>query len=368
MFSGSYLRTLRQYHGLTQRELADRVALSASSISLYETGQREPDAEVVQAFCDVLGVLPGAFNARHVPLDDSGFNFRALRSTPLWVRLRHSSHVELVERWVRHIRELILLPPTDVPEFSVDAVEDIESAALSCREHWQLGLGPIHRTTRVLENAGIVVTQIHDNDVRVDAFSSLNSDPLIVALSSAKGSASREIFDKMHELGHLSLHRRDRGKTYQQKEAEANYFSGAFLLPAESFGREFRTCGGTLGDLLELKMRWGVSVPAMVYRAHQLDLISTARYRQLMKGVSKRGWRRGVAEPGEPESHPPELLPNASRRFLEASGQTVEEAAEQVGWKLPMFRSVTGLAEDILPATGAEMLSLDEYRQRRAQG
>ena len=48
-------------------------------------------------------------------------------------------------------------------------------------------------------------------------------------------------------------------------------------------------------DFVALKSAWGVSVAALVYRAHDLDVIDDSRYRALQIQMSK--WRR--KEPGE---------------------------------------------------------------------
>ena len=50
------LKELRGEKGLTQRELADLINLSSSTIAMYETGQRMPDPEILQKLADVFGV------------------------------------------------------------------------------------------------------------------------------------------------------------------------------------------------------------------------------------------------------------------------------------------------------------------------
>lgn len=50
------LRTLRKQLKLTQPELADRLGISRSAISMYESGQREPSFATLEAFADFFGV------------------------------------------------------------------------------------------------------------------------------------------------------------------------------------------------------------------------------------------------------------------------------------------------------------------------
>ena len=56
----SLIRTCRQASGLTQVELAEQVGLSASTISLYETGQQTPPIEVLRKIIVATGHSPSA--------------------------------------------------------------------------------------------------------------------------------------------------------------------------------------------------------------------------------------------------------------------------------------------------------------------
>lgn len=50
------LKRLRKRDGLSQAELASKVGVSRSAISMYENGQREPDFETLEAFADYFNV------------------------------------------------------------------------------------------------------------------------------------------------------------------------------------------------------------------------------------------------------------------------------------------------------------------------
>lgn len=42
--------------GMSQKELAEKVGISRSAIGMYETGEREPDFETLEAFADIFNV------------------------------------------------------------------------------------------------------------------------------------------------------------------------------------------------------------------------------------------------------------------------------------------------------------------------
>ena len=50
------LKRLRLAKGLTQGEMADRLKISRSRISMYETGQRQPDYETLELIADFFNV------------------------------------------------------------------------------------------------------------------------------------------------------------------------------------------------------------------------------------------------------------------------------------------------------------------------
>lgn len=50
------LKDLRLRFGLTQQDLANKLDISKSTISMYETGNRTPDFEVLEAIADIFNV------------------------------------------------------------------------------------------------------------------------------------------------------------------------------------------------------------------------------------------------------------------------------------------------------------------------
>ena len=82
------LKTLRQKYNLSQRQVADRVGISPSIVSAYETGERTPSTEILLALarlyhCSPDYLLGNDTQVVTVTLDTTGISdeqFAALQS------------------------------------------------------------------------------------------------------------------------------------------------------------------------------------------------------------------------------------------------------------------------------------------------
>ncbi|CAK8711444.1 MAG: hypothetical protein CDV28_11811 [Candidatus Electronema aureum] len=79
-------------------------------------------------------------------------------------------------------------------------------------------------------------------------------------------------------------------------ESEADRFASAFIFPRNAFLQEFPDFkGGRINwDLIyRLKTRWGMSVKALIYKAHFFDKITSLQYRSANVFLNKSGQTKG---------------------------------------------------------------------------
>jgi Zn-dependent peptidase ImmA (M78 family) len=138
-------------------------------------------------------------------------------------------------------------------------------------------------------------------------------------------SAEHGRFDAAHELGHLVLHRHA-APNGQEAEQDANAFASAMLMPPASV-RAHAPRFATIDNLMRLKKFWGVSLAAMTYRLHKLDLLSEWHYRTLYIKISSRGYRKD-----EPDGGSREISQVLQKVFsaLRAEGVSKEEITEKL--------------------------------------
>ena len=173
--------------------------------------------------------------------------------------------------------------------------------------------------TRLAERLGIGVVHTLDPDGHADNAhagasrpSAIASRPLIALACDLPGAERR--FALAHELFHVIADQDlDRGLTLVRdpRELRANRFAGAVLLPAAAAERHISETL-TLHGYLKVKAEFGLSVGAIVHRAHDLGLISDRRQKSLYIQWSSAGWRRN--EPVPVASERPLLLDQALRR------------------------------------------------------
>lgn len=73
------IKAFRKRAGLTQKNLADKLGCTLSTISKYEQGQREPDFEVLEQISEVLGVsLSDLVRSQEEVKQDTSFYFEQL--------------------------------------------------------------------------------------------------------------------------------------------------------------------------------------------------------------------------------------------------------------------------------------------------
>lgn len=371
---GERLRTLRLLMGMSQAELAATAGVTQALISQAEKGTKSVSDDLLSAVAAATGTPVSFFDVDpdELPTDTLHFRKKATAS---------AKEVKRVEATVREAYRVAarLLAATKVrrgilpcAEGDIDA-DDIELLALKTRDALGVGRdGPMRHITRACERVGIPVVPLvlvdahgQGEDVLV-GHSGVScwrgpADPYLISYFTAS-SGDRQRFTIAHELGHLVLHVTRRTVPAAQAEAEAHRFAGALLLPEER-AREAFDDAFTLRDLAHLKARWGVSIQALVERAHRLGIIDDERRSSLYRQLSARGWR--TAEPVTVHPEQPALMrAMLGRRFGEPL--SVRQAADGLGLHPVLMRSLAPDVPDAAPTALPERDNVVSLARHRA--
>jgi Zn-dependent peptidase ImmA (M78 family)/DNA-binding XRE family transcriptional regulator len=290
-FDPARLTLARERSGLTKRELAARVGVTAAAITRLERGQARLADETLTRLAAELGLPAGYFAAGRpvLPVAEEAAHFRSLRTTRVYERRQARATMSHLAEAVREIQTVVRLPEPRLPRLS----RDPESAARELRAAWRLPAGPVHHLVRLLEANGAVVSMARFGaGDRIDAFSCRPSglDRPLICLSRDRGNPLRRRFSAAHELGHLLLHDEAQPGD-RQHEHEANRFAAEFLTPAPQIADLLPT-RLDFARLLEIQRAWGVSVQALLRRSRELNRIGDDLYRRAQVTLTRLGWRR----------------------------------------------------------------------------
>jgi len=333
-FNGERLKVARIYRGMAVAELAEKLDLQRQTVSMYENNKlRNPEIPTIIKMSNVLGFPKKFFMERdNIDIKVGSTYFRALLTTNKRYRNQQEIKVDFIAKIFNYLNEYIEFPETNLPD---EGFNNPEEAAENLRRLWNLGEKPIDNIVYLIEQHGILVNEFDSDTNDIDAFSQLINidgiDKYIIGYSKNKSTASRVHFDVAHELGHILLHEWSEDietltkDEFKEREAEANAFASAFLLPKNAFISDVGVYADNIAFYIELKKKWKVSISAMIRRSYNLKLIDNMTYSQLMRSMQKRGIKKHEPLDDELTTSKPSLLRTAVQMLLRDKVLSAEE-------------------------------------------
>ncbi|ELA7568199.1 TPA: helix-turn-helix domain-containing protein [Vibrio alginolyticus] len=358
-FQSYRLTQAREALGLTKVALATLVNVSGATITQWESGKQNPQEDKLKLLANALGQSTHWF-LKPVPKESCApYFFRSLSAATKAGRTATKIKLDWLAEISTTLEKYVDWPKLNLPAStkSFNAISDleIEELALEFRERLKLGQGPIKDLMLAVESAGIICGRSEIGFDKLDGLSNWqNADErAYILLSTDKQNAIRSRFDLAHELGHMILHKNVSAESINQVshkeiERQANLFAGSLLMPAESFARDINK--PTLETFLTLKPRWKVSIAAMIFRAHQLDIITDLQKSNLYKNLSAKGWRLREPYDDQVRSETPRLLSRACNMLVDA-GITKDDLLDQLGLKANLVEELCELPENFFNAS-----------------
>jgi Zn-dependent peptidase ImmA (M78 family) len=297
MFNVRRLELARKRRRYTAKILAEKAGVAPVTLSRAVNGLQAPDDETIDKLIAALKYPREFFFRDDIdPIDAYTASFRSLKAMTARERDAALAAGELAYEMADWVRAKFDLPKADLLDLS--HVNDAAGAARTLRQRWAIGERPIGNVVKLLESKGVRVFSLAENTKNVDAFSCWRNDEPYVFLNTFK-TTEHSRFDAVHELGHLVLHKHGGGRQGRSAEHEAHLFAASFLMPQDDVRSTIPFVTG-LDQLVRAKARWGVSVAALAYRLHKLELISDWHYRTFCIRINQRYGTN------EPDGLPPE--------------------------------------------------------------
>ena len=302
---GLRIRQARRRRGLSLRDLAHGgAAVSATTLSKYERGESAPDSATLLRISESLGYGVEYF-LRPVRVGEIE---PAYRKGDGLTKREQGQVVEEVRDWLERYLEAervwgeaqLFARPEGCP-YPVGSFDDVEEAAVRLRQAWQIGLDPVEDLTGHIEDNGVRVGRVAaPADFDACAFWADADGAVPVVATNRDRPGDRQRYNLAHELGHLVLAVEENKSAGFTEEKACHRFAGAFLAPRPTLVADLGEKRKRLSpnELLILKQKYGLSMNALVYRAHDLGVIPEAEKRRLFDAFEAVGWRE--EEPGEP--------------------------------------------------------------------
>jgi Zn-dependent peptidase ImmA (M78 family) len=298
----SMVTLLREAKGWSQGKLAEESHLSQAVVSRIESAGLPVGRDRAEALAKALGCPADLVEAdASVPSIQVSCLHHRRRASTMTVgamkRIEAITHLTRIslEGLLDGIEAQARLP------LNRQVGRDPIAAARQLRREWGLPRGPIADVVKVVEASGILIVIRDLGSSGQDAVSTWPGDatrpPVMVVNTGLPTDRLR--FTICHELAHLLLH----DAPGDDQEREANDFASEVLAPADEIGPELE--GLRTADfrrLIDLKAKWGMSIAALIRRAHQLNAVTDRQYREFHMRLGQLGWR--TSEPGNlrPES------------------------------------------------------------------
>lgn len=283
------LKNARKMKGYSLQDLSERLetTITKQDLNRLESGVKLPDSGVISRLCKVLDVTHEYFT-RTSSVTLENIEFRKLKKLPVKTqeRVKHQT-VEFLERYME-LEELLSLDnnlPFKIRSYPVNIESDVDSAANVMREHLQLGKDPIYNIYGALEENSIKIYKV-DVEPSFSGMSTVISDKVAVIVFNDNKELPlvRKRFTLLHELAHLFLDLSKFEEDEKKVEKLCDRFAGAMLLPEKTLLEYF---GGKrdkvyANELKAIRSSNGISLPAIMYRAFYLNLISSHHFKYFM--------------------------------------------------------------------------------------
>jgi len=368
------LRAARLKAGLSLEDLAQKLGgiVTRQAIAKYEKGLSSPSPEVLEHLLQVLEIPPSPDIPEEIPEEPEEFRemvkaFRPKKAGPVLIEKSESRlndislyacstapkglpqtpaarAFRLQQVWADYSleEEAELRPEPRLPKKQVLALKvtltekmknylwlerllrqeklfnpalqekikdeaSAEKAAEELRQRWDLGTGSVVNLLTFLEEQGIKTFKLEGPEKFESLSGFYRGQPFIAVEKSLP--VDRMRFKTAAELAQVLFGFSSEAETIRLY----NRFAAAFLLPAKILEEYFLPAGRKIAfsELAELKLRYGISLQAIMRRALDLELVTERRFRSFREMMNEKGWLWK-----EPVEYPGEEDPSRFRRLL----------------------------------------------------
>lgn len=265
-YFGERLKAARKIKGWSLQDLANYTshAVSKQALSKYEADTMLPSRKILLLICSALDVKPTYFDTQPV-FNLPAFEFRkntlpVKQAESIKEKVKNVLEIYLQAEALLNIRAKFSNPVRPIPVPDEAAAADTAEKLL---DKWDLGRGPLHNLTGILEDKGIRVIQVSSPAIFDGISTYVGKIPVIVLHQDRPTEIKR--YAAMYELGQLLLKIPDDADRHKLCEV----FASAMLLPGDNLVTLLsnKRLAIAPGELICIKEQYGLPMQAIMQQA-----------------------------------------------------------------------------------------------------
>lgn len=361
------LRRIRDAHNLSQQQIADLANISRVAYRNIENGDSIPKVTTLQNIASALNIklqdlltpVRTLEKVRFRALKKMNSRDQVLNEVAVWL-----DNFNYLENILSQRTEYAFTDLSNQLKGIVKSECPKKAAELTRKKMGLTQYEPIRDIAGMLEGHGIKLFSIR---MASDAFFGLSvseqeGGPAVIVNVWDRISVERWIFSAAHELGHLLLHldsfNVDESKENQEEEVEANIFASYFLMPEDSFRKEWDEAYGLafVDRVLKVKRIFQVSYKTVLYRLK--DDYGDSIWKKFQFAYKNRTGKT-LSFTEEPEALTPSDFQQSMPEVLRSQEPDSLSASDFIEDRLSKLVRLAIEKEKITLSRGAEILNLD---------
>jgi Zn-dependent peptidase ImmA (M78 family)/DNA-binding XRE family transcriptional regulator len=307
----------REARGLTQTELANKLHLHKANISRLENGDTPVNEKTLVAMALATNFPPQFFMQQGNPVPVN-LSYRKRQQVPAKIISSIDAQINIIRCHVQFITRALQQPLPVLPVYEITEKQSPVQIALLIRKKWNIATPIIDNLSTLIEQQGIIISGFNFDTERVDCRSMLTDDKYPIIFLNNSLLTDRQRFSLAFELGHLIMHTFCAVPHHRDINHEANLFAAELLMPAKDILEDFKE-GITLPLLGELKLKWKVSMIALLYRADDLGLLTPNQKRYLLQQFNEQHIRRREPPQLDIPKENPQLMCGLLKDFMKTT-------------------------------------------------
>jgi Zn-dependent peptidase ImmA (M78 family) len=283
------LTLARESRGILQNELALSASLTQGTLSRLESQQLLIQPDLLKRLSKILDYPETLFFQPGNTLPPI-LSFYRKTGVPQKILTKIDARVNILRLAIEKVVEESKL------DFTALGALSPEQAASHIRKIWKIHDGPIENLVDLLEDKGFLTLGFDFETDLLDSRPTLTATrcPILIYNNTLLG--DRQRFTLARELGHFVLHVFNAIKDPSSIGHEAKVFAAELLMPKKEILKDYQE-DIDIEQLARLKIKWKVSMQALLFRANDLGVISDNQKRYILTQFTQRGIKR--REPAE---------------------------------------------------------------------